>query len=89
MLDSARASGNREFAALAAERARAFYFEDKNCPLSYEPSGEDFLSPCLGEADLMRRVLPSRDFTVWLQTFLPQISRAKNGSWLEPVVSPR
>ena len=36
----------------------------------------------------MRRVLPSRDFAIWLQTFLPQISRAKDGGWLEPVVSP-
>jgi hypothetical protein len=36
----------------------------------------------------MRRVLPSPEFARWLRTFLPQISRTKNGSWLKPVVSP-
>jgi len=56
--------------------------------LAYEPSGEDFLSPCLGEADLMRRVLPSREFAGWLQTFMPQISTSGGGAWLQPVVSP-
>jgi len=69
-------------------KARQFYLGDKDCPLAYEPSGEDFLSPCLGEADLMRRVLPSNEFARWLRSFLPQISPAKNGSWLQPVVSP-
>jgi len=72
-------------------KARQFYFNDKNCPMAYEPSGEDFLSPCLGEADLMRRVLPSHDFALWLRAFLPQISTSggKRGKqWLQPVVSP-
>ena len=41
-----------------ADTARRFYLSDVACPLGYEPSGEDFLSPCLAEADLMRRVLP-------------------------------
>ena len=40
------------------------------------------------EADDMRRVLPGPEFTRWLHSFMPQISRAKNGSWLQPVVSP-
>ena len=85
MLDYARAAGDAEFAKLVESRARVFYLRDKNCPLDYEPSGEDFLSPCLGEADLMRRVLPGAEFAQWLQDFLPQISR---GDWLKPVVSP-
>jgi hypothetical protein len=88
MLDYARQTANTNFANLLESKARQFYLADKNCPLEYEPSGEDFLSPCLGEADVMRRVLPSRDFGIWLQAFLPQIARAKNGIWLEPVVSP-
>jgi hypothetical protein len=87
-LDYARATGDTKFAGLLASKARQFYLGDKDCPLAYEPSGEDFLSPCLGEADLMRRVLPSREFARWLQTFLPQISPAKKGAWLEPVGSP-
>lgn len=85
MLDYARAAGNAKVADLVESRARYFYLQDKDCPMAYEPSGEDFLSPCLGEADLMRRVLPSAEFAQWLGAFLPQISQPK---WLEPVVSP-
>lgn len=88
MLDYARAIGNTKFADLLASKARQFYLGDRNCPLGYEPSGEDFLSPCLGEADLMRRVLPSGEFAGWLRTFLPQISAARTGAWLQPEVSP-
>jgi Protein of unknown function (DUF2891) len=88
MLDYARADGDTKFADLLASKARQFYLGDKDCSLAYEPSGEDFLSPCLGEADVMRRALPGSEFARWLRTFLPQISRAKNGSWLQPVVSP-
>ncbi|SRR5579872_348851 len=87
-LDYAHAAGNEKFAELIASKARLFYLNDKSCPLSYEPSGEDFLSPCLGEADLMRRVLPSSDFAVWLKAFLPQIPTSGDGKWLRPVVSP-
>src|SRR6202165_4838 len=74
MLDYARETGDTKFADLLVSKARQFYFGDKDCPLAYEPSGEDFLSPCFGEADLMRRVLLSQEFARWLQTFLPQIS---------------
>jgi hypothetical protein len=88
MLDYARISQNQKFAELLSSRARAFYAADKACPLAYEPSGEDFLSPCLGEADLMRRVLPQAEFAKWLREFLPQLTAAKDGNWLKPVVSP-
>ncbi len=88
ILDYARTAGDAKFAGLVESKARQFYLTDKNCPLDYEPSGEDFLSPCLGEADVMRRVLPPDEFRRWLKIFLPQISRAKNGAWLQPVVSP-
>jgi hypothetical protein len=88
MLDYAHGAGNTDFSDLVVSKARQFYLEDKNCPLSYEPSGEDFLSPCLSEADLMRRVLPSPEFAVWFRAFLPQISAARKGMWLQPVVSP-
>jgi len=87
-LDYSRGTLNSKFADLLESKARQFYLGDKDCPLAYEPSGEDFLSPCLGEADLMRRVLPSPEFARWLGTFLPQISSAKKKSWLQPVVSP-
>lgn len=68
--------------ALLRAKARQFYQHDRACPLAYEPSGEDFLSPCLGEADFMRRVLSRAQFGVWLRTFLPQIPRDGSVAWL-------
>jgi hypothetical protein len=88
MLDYARTVGDEKFAALLTSRARQFYLSDKNCPLAYEPSGEDFLSPCLAEADAMRRVLSSADFANWFRNFLPQVSKSASNTWLQPVVSP-
>ena len=88
ILDYAHGNGDQKFAELVVSRAKQFYLSDKNCPLAYEPSGEDFLSPCLGEADLMRRVLPSQEFARWLRTFMPQISTSGRDNWLQPVVSP-
>jgi hypothetical protein len=88
MIDYAHGTGDDKFADLVVSKAKQFYLNDKNCPLAYEPSGEDFLSPCLGEADVMRRVLPNGEFAAWLKTFLPQISTSGSGAWLQPVVSP-
>jgi len=73
MLDYARVAGNTEFGKLVQSRARDYYGKDKACPLSYEPSGEDFLSPCLAEADAMRRVLAPAEFASWFAAFLPRI----------------
>jgi hypothetical protein len=56
---------------LARDAAKRFYASDKSCPLTYEPSGEDFLSPCIAEADAMRRVLPPKAYAAWLTAFLP------------------
>jgi len=55
------------------QRAQDFYLKDQNCPISWEPSGYDFLSPCLEEVDLMRRVLSEDKFVVWLNDFLPEL----------------
>jgi hypothetical protein len=82
ILDWAKASGDREMADMVTERSHAFHLEDRNCPLNYEPSGEDFLSPCLMEADLMRRILPQDEFAKWLNGFLPGIPRDGRGDWL-------
>lgn len=84
MLDYARTVGNTEFADELAQKVVSFHQSDVNCPLAYEPSGEDFLSPCLMEADLMRRVLSQQDFVVWLGYFLPQIPIDGRADWLEP-----
>ncbi len=88
MLDYARVSANEQFAKMLEEKARQFYLADKNAPLSYEPSGEDFLSPVLGEADVMRRVLAPAEFAKWLKEFLPQIPTKADASWLPVAVSP-
>ncbi len=88
LLDYARTVHHAEFEKLLTERARKFYLEDKTCPLSYEPSGEDFLSPCLAEADVMRRILPPEEFAKWLANFLPQIPAKAEASWLPVAVSP-
>ena len=50
-----------------------FYKEDVACPLSWEPSGYDFLSPCLEEAVLMQKVLGEKDFDQWIDDFLPRL----------------
>jgi len=55
MLDYAHGKGDEAFAKLISDSARKFFMADKGCPLDYEPSGEDFLSPCLGEADEIGR----------------------------------
>jgi hypothetical protein len=88
MLDYAQTAGEKDFAALVTQRAREFYGNDKNCPLAYEPSGEDFLSPCIAEADVMRRVLSRGEFTQWLAAFMPQIPTNGSAEWLKPAVSP-
>jgi hypothetical protein len=88
MLDYARSKGDEAFAKLAADSARKFFLADKNCPLAYEPSGEDFLSPSLGEADVMRRVMSPEEFAKWLKEFMPQIPTTTNADWLPVAISP-
>jgi hypothetical protein len=84
ILDWARTAGDTEMDKLLVSRIRALYFKDRNCPLGYEPSGQDFLSPCIAEADLMRRILSSADFAAWLENFLPEIPRDGSADWLPP-----
>jgi hypothetical protein len=86
VLDWARAAGDEDMVALLGARIETFYMKDRACPLDYEPSGQDFLSPCLGEADLMRRVLPPERYATWLAAFLPQLPRDGSAAWLAPAV---
>ncbi|HAQ35315.1 MAG: hypothetical protein CMF74_00735 [Maricaulis sp.] len=85
-LDWTRTTGDAELEQLITSKVLEFHLEDTACPLGYEPSGEDFLSPCLYEADLMRRVLPGAVFSAWLSDFLPGIPEDGTGDWLEPGV---
>src|SRR6267154_1497894 len=86
MWDWAGAAGDDEMRALLGRAAQRFYLRDRNCPLGYEPSGEDFLSPCLAEADFMRRVLEPKAFGAWLSGFLPGIPKNGGSGWLQPGV---
>lgn len=87
ILDWAHATNDREMQGLIRSRTADYYRRDTVCPLAYEPSGQDFLSPCLAEADLMRRVLDRDAFAVWLEDFLPGIPTAATGdAWIEPAV---
>ena len=81
-LDWARTTGDQDFEQLVVDRAAVMYGSDVGCPIHYEPSGADFLSPCLAEADLMRRVLSPDDFAAWLEQFLT----IPTGSWLSPAL---
>jgi len=85
-LDWARGVGDSASAAVFIAAVQRFYLADRRCPLDYEPSGEDFLSPCLAEADVVGRVLPAAEFARWLDAFLPQLPRDGRSDWLAPGV---
>jgi len=82
VLDYARAAGRDDLALLVEATARRLYLADRGADLAFEPSGQDFLSPALAEADLMRRVLPPAEFAPWLAEFLPDIPRDGAADWL-------
>ena len=84
--DWAGVDGDDAMRTLLAGAAERFYAKDRDCPLAHEPSGEDFLSPCLAEADFMRRVLGTAAFSRWLAGFLPGIAQNSRTDWLEPAV---
>ncbi len=71
--DYANTVGHEPLKTLIEKRARDFYASDKGCPISWEPSGFDFLSPCLEEAAIMKRVLSIEEFKSWIDDFLPQL----------------
>jgi hypothetical protein len=84
--DWAETAGAEALGELLDERIRALYLADRDCPLAFEPSGEDFLSPCLAEADLVRRVLAPPAYAAWLGAFLPQVPFDGSAGWLSPGV---
>lgn len=86
MLDYARTVGNSVFETLISDKVLTFHSGDKYCPLDYEPSGEDFLSPCLMEADLMRRVMDQETYSAWLNEFLPMLPTDGSADWLAPAI---
>ena len=77
-LDYARQVSDGELIEMVKNKAKEFYINDKDYPMNYEPSGEDFFSSGLNEADLMRRVLSNKDFEKWFEKFLPNITNTTN-----------
>ena len=71
--DYAQTTGDSALVQSIREAALRFYQNDADCPIAWEPSGYDFLSPCLQEVDIMRKVLPAPEFDTWLADFLPEL----------------
>jgi len=84
-LDHARRAGRPALEAMIVSKARAWYGADRDAPAAWEPSGSDFLSPTLIEADLMRRVLPRSEFAAWLDGFLPELAASTPATLFAPV----
>lgn len=82
--DYARTTRNEKLAALITERSRTYYARDANYPAAWEPGGEDFFSPALMEADLMRRVMGPAEFRRWFHRFLPHLASGAPGNLLQP-----
>ncbi|HEU5198011.1 MAG TPA: DUF2891 domain-containing protein [Ktedonobacterales bacterium] len=66
--------------------ARRWYAADADYPGDWEPSGQDFLSPALVEAELMAQVLPAEHFARWLEAFLPGIAEGRPEALFTPAV---
>jgi hypothetical protein len=85
-LDYARAVGDKKVEPLIIERNRTYFGGDVNYPAAWEPGGEDFFSPALMEADLMRRVMNQNEFAEWFHRFLPAIARNEPKALLQPAI---
>ncbi len=85
-LDYAQAVGDKKLEALLDERSRNYFARDSNYPGAWEPGGEDFFSPALMEADLMRRVMKPAEFASWFHQFLPGISKNEPIALLHPAI---
>jgi hypothetical protein len=70
------------------ENAIRLFQKDENCPFNWEPSGTDFLSPCMEEMALMQRILPKNEFLTWLKKFAPNLFK-KDYKWEVARVSDR
>lgn len=84
-LDYSRRTKNEKLQSLLLHHSRSYYANDTNYPAQYEPSGEDFFSSALNEANLMRKVMPNDEFIDWLDKFLPRLGIGGAKNLLTPV----
>lgn len=71
---------------LMRSSAMRWFADDTDYPAHYEPSGADFLSAGLCEAELMSRVLPEEAFPAWLERFLPGLAASEPSQLFTPAV---
>ena len=83
-LDYARTTDHKGLRELIEERSRTYYAKDVDAPARWEPDGADFFSPSLMEADLMRRVLPAKEYHAWLKRYLPGIAKGEPKTLFAP-----
>jgi hypothetical protein len=86
--DYAVFSGNIALQNSIKVNAKRMFLKDENCPFNWEPSGTDFLSPCMEEVAIMQRILPEKDFLLWVKKFAPQLF-SKKWKWEVAKVSDR
>ena len=84
-LDYARHAQRADLESLCEGTIRDWFGADRDAPVAHEPSGADFLSPSLVEADLVRRVLPQAEFATWLSGWLPELAAGRPSNLLSPV----
>lgn len=82
-LDYARCVKHESLSELIKETALRWHLDDKNCQ-AWEPGGDEFLSPSLMEAELMRRVLPGEEFVTWFGHFLPDLAQGQPATLFTP-----
>jgi hypothetical protein len=79
------AGGDRTLAAAIEAAAERWYGGDAGYPAAWEPSGSDFLSPALTEAELIAQLMPADRYAAWLSAFLPGIAAGEPAGLFEPV----
>jgi hypothetical protein len=79
-------AGAPDLAAAIENAAQRWYASDAGYPGGWEPSGHDFLSPALAEAELMACLRPREEFAGWLGAFLPGIASGEPVSLFTPAI---
>jgi hypothetical protein len=84
--DYAEIAEDALLAAQLRDTGRRWYGGDVDCRAWGEPSGDDFLSPALIEAECMRRLMPAQDFAPWFDRFMPNLGRGEPANLLWPAI---